>query len=129
MKDTTREWLEDAEYDIRSAEAMLKAGRYFYVVFMCNLAVEKMLKGAWVEIKGETPPKVHGLVYLTNRVFDKEELPDEVLALINDLDDKSVITRYPDGRKQIASTLTKEYSRTLREKTEGMFSWLKKRLT
>ena len=128
MKDITREWLEDAEYDIGSAKAMLKAGRYFYVVFMCHLAIEKMLKGAWVEIRKETPPKVHGLVYLAGKVFNKKDFPDDIFALINDMDDKNVITRYPDGRKQIASTLTKEYSKALLEKTEDMFLWLKKRL-
>lgn len=74
MDELTKEWLDDAEYDIGSAKAMLKAGRYFY------------------------------------------------------MDDKNVITRYPDGRKQIASALTKEYSKALLEKTEGMFSWLKKRI-
>lgn len=129
MEDTTKIWLDDADYDIKSAAAMLKAGRYFYVVFMCHLAIEKMLKAAWVENKKETPPKVHGLVFLSASVFAKEEIPDDVISLINDLDDKGVLTRYPDGRKKIASRLTDEYSAAVLKQTKDMHGWLKNRLT
>ena len=31
-------------YDLDTAKAMLKSERYLYVGFMCNLAIEKILK-------------------------------------------------------------------------------------
>ena len=30
------EWFRQAEYDMKTAEAMFKARRYIYVVFMCH---------------------------------------------------------------------------------------------
>ncbi len=33
-----------SEYDVETARHMLATGRYLYVVFMCHLALEKMLK-------------------------------------------------------------------------------------
>ena len=38
-------WLDAAEYDIVTAESMLNSGRYLYVVFMCQQALEKLAKG------------------------------------------------------------------------------------
>lgn len=33
-------WLERAEYDLDTAEAMITTARYIYAVFMCQQAVE-----------------------------------------------------------------------------------------
>lgn len=38
-------WEEIATYDLETAEAMLASGRYLYVVFMCQQAIEKLMKG------------------------------------------------------------------------------------
>jgi len=44
---------------------MLKTKRYIYVVFMCHLSLEKMLK-AHVEMEeNKFPPKIHDLVKLS----------------------------------------------------------------
>lgn len=50
-------WEDIAEYDLGTAEAMLLSGRYLYVVFMCQQAVEKLVKGLFVLHKGEEPPR------------------------------------------------------------------------
>jgi len=34
-------WLELAQYDLDTASAMFSTGRWFYVVFMCQQAIEK----------------------------------------------------------------------------------------
>jgi len=44
---TTDEWIKQSDYDLDTAEFMLEGGRYFYSVFMCHLAIEKMLKGIY----------------------------------------------------------------------------------
>jgi HEPN domain-containing protein len=44
MNRVFKNWEGTSNYDLRTAEAMYKAGRYLYVVFMCCLAIEKMLK-------------------------------------------------------------------------------------
>ncbi len=128
MKDIAREWLEDADYDIKSADAMLQAGRYFYVVFMCHLAVEKILKAVWIEEKDEVSPKVHGLVYLYEKLSIKGRLPEIFVALIDNLDDKNVITRYPEGRKRIAERLDEKVSDEILKRTKETLAWVRKRL-
>jgi len=49
-------------------------GRYIYVLFMCHLAVEKLLKALYESISGKVPPKTHNLIYLTKAV--NLELPE-----------------------------------------------------
>lgn len=52
MDDKIRYWVEIAEYDLATAEAMLETGRYFYVGFMCHQVIEKILKAHYQMIKG-----------------------------------------------------------------------------
>ena len=41
------EWLIQADYDIDTAEYMLRGARNVYAVFMYHLALEKALKGLY----------------------------------------------------------------------------------
>jgi HEPN domain-containing protein len=67
MRKETLNWIALAEYDIESASHMLNTGRYLYVVFLCHLALEKMLKAHVVESTHEFPPKTHDLIYLVKK--------------------------------------------------------------
>jgi HEPN domain-containing protein len=42
-----RYWLELAQYDLDTAHAMHTGGRWFYVAFMCQQAIEKITKGLY----------------------------------------------------------------------------------
>lgn len=65
MDSTVKNWIATSNYDLRTAEAMLKAGRYLYVVFMCHLSLEKMLKAILADtFPGSIPPKIHSLTSL-----------------------------------------------------------------
>ena len=37
-------WVDIAEYDLKTAEAMLATERYLYVGFMCRQTIERFLK-------------------------------------------------------------------------------------
>jgi HEPN domain-containing protein len=41
-------WLDIAQYDLETANAMFDSGRWLYVVFMCQQALEKLAKGLYV---------------------------------------------------------------------------------
>ena len=55
MDDVARQWAERAQYDLDTADAMFKAGRYLYVLFCCQQAVEKALKAVIVRGTGNCP--------------------------------------------------------------------------
>jgi HEPN domain-containing protein len=64
MRKDTLNWVALAEYDLETARHMLTTGRYLYVVFLCHLALEKMLKAHVSEITQVFPAKTHDLINL-----------------------------------------------------------------
>ncbi|MEW6185460.1 MAG: HEPN domain-containing protein [Thermodesulfobacteriota bacterium] len=48
-------WEEQARYDVDTARAMMESGRYLYVLFCCQQAVEKMLKALIAQRTNEFP--------------------------------------------------------------------------
>ncbi|MBI3353277.1 MAG: HEPN domain-containing protein [Nitrospirae bacterium] len=120
------EWFKQATYDIETAEAMFKTGRYIYTVFMCHLSVEKALKGLYTKYLKQTPTKTHNLLYLIEKI--KLEASEELYDFIFRLNRASVPTRYPDDLER----MKKEYSRKITEdvlkKSKETLKWLKTRL-
>ena len=67
MKKEVKNWIESAQYDLETAEQMLISGRYIYTIFMCHLAIGKILKAKVTEITRKVSPKTHNLRYLVKR--------------------------------------------------------------
>jgi HEPN domain-containing protein len=51
MREDTINWIALAEYDLETARHMLKTGRFLYVIFLCHLSLEKMLKAHVTEVR------------------------------------------------------------------------------
>jgi len=83
MRPETEAWVEDAEYDLQSAKVMLDSGRYFFVVFMCHLTIEKLLKSVIVERQGLEPPRMHNLFGLIARAGLRQYLPNVAASSTN----------------------------------------------
>ncbi len=96
---SVRNWIATAEYDLTTTEHMLNTGRYLYVVFMCQLAIEKMLK-AHVELhENKFPPRIHDLKKLVKRA--RLDVPSNLMSTISELNDSSVPTRIPRIFKEV----------------------------
>ena len=63
MEKIIKKWIERAEYDLGTAKAMLNSHRYLYVTFMCQQAIEKLLKAIIIQYGGEVL-RTHNLVRL-----------------------------------------------------------------
>jgi len=102
---------------------MLKTKRYIYVVFMCHLSLEKMLK-AHVELEeNKFPPKIHDLAKLAKRA--KLEIPNNLKSIILQLNKESIPTRYPEDLQRSLASYTKEYCSKILQETEQTLQWLK----
>jgi HEPN domain-containing protein len=65
-------WEDIAKYDLESAKAMYKSGRYLYVVFMCQQSIEKLIKGLHVLYTGEEPIRTHNIWVVFSAVFEND---------------------------------------------------------
>ena len=117
-------WIKSSNYDLKTSEHMFKTGRYIYVLFMCHLSVEKLLKGMYEAMFKKVPPKTHNLIYLTNTVAI--ELPEDHLETLESLNDLSIVTRYPEDIDAMIKSFKKNKVMTYLKKTKALIKWLKK---
>lgn len=94
MRPDTQNWIAMAEYDLETARHMLATGRFLYVVYMCHLALEKMLKAHVAEVTQSIPPKTHDLIFLVKK--SGLNLPQPYLEFIGKINNASVPIRYPE---------------------------------
>jgi HEPN domain-containing protein len=123
-KDTTN-WIALAEYDLETAYVMLEKGRYIYVIFLCHLSVEKMLKAHISEISQDYPPKTHDLIFLIKK--SGLELPQGLIEFIGKINTVSIPTRYPEDLQRILQEYPFFVAKSYLEQTEETLTWLKER--
>lgn len=99
-------WIESSDYDIKTADHMFATKRYVYVLFMCHLATEKMIKALYEATHGKIPPKTHNLVALLNTI--ELDIPEEQLETIESLNDISIVTRYPEDIRALVKAFKKD---------------------
>ena len=126
MKKEVKNWLESAEYDLETAEQMLNTGRYIYTIFMCHLAVEKILKAKVGEITAKLPPKTHNLRYLVK--LSSLEPSEEIFIFLSELSDVSIPTRYPEDFSNLRSSYDKKAAKMYLKKTKEAFEWIRQSL-
>ena len=124
MKKEVKNWLESAQYDLETAKQMLNTGRYIYTIFMCHLAIEKILKAKVQEITDKTPPKTHNLRYLVK--LSNIEPSEEILIFLSELSDVSIPTRYPEDFTELRNSYGKKAANNYYRKAEEAFKWIKK---
>ena len=119
-------WLDIAEYDLETAVAMQNSGRYLYTVFMCQQALEKLLKAIHIHQKGEEAPRTHNLL----RLLELLQLPQkpEHLQTMGQLNAYYIKGRYPVYKQKLSQMLDKKTSQTFLDETQEIFEWLKSRL-
>jgi HEPN domain-containing protein len=122
MSTAVESWIEQARYDLDTARAMLKSGRYLYVLFCCQQAVEKMLKAIIVRRTKDFPPRVHNLLRLAEIASIKMEPASE--DLLGELSGYYIQSRYPEEIESLAQAAESEIAQDALDKTEEVIEWL-----
>jgi HEPN domain-containing protein len=125
-EDKFQYWLSYAKDDMDSAEFMLKSGRWFYTVFMCQQAIEKLIKGLYLLYIDDNVPRLHDINGILDRFRDKlpGQLSDDQIGLFDTLSQFYLKSRYPDYTSSLISLITGEYARSIYEKSTEAYQWL-----
>lgn len=123
MRKDAENFISSAEYDLHTAVHMLNTCRYIYVIFMCHLSIEKMLKALAAEVTDKTPPKTHNLIYLTK--LAGIHFNDEHFEFIAKLNNASVVTRYPEDFEKLIEAYPENISADYLKNTMEIVEWLK----
>lgn len=122
-------WVRLSEYDLETAEAMLKTERFLYVGFMCHQAIEKIVKAHYQLVMNQMPPKTHNIIFLLEQTKGALSLSDEQKVFLEVLQPMNIEARYPDYQDRIFKSLNDEKCRELLRVTREMHIWIKERLS
>lgn len=115
-------WLERVRYDFDTAKAMYQTGRYLYVIFMGQQAIEKVLKAA-IEARGEEAPFEHNLRKLINTADLHKDVPEEWWPKIDFLSQYYLNARYKEDIPVLSKKITQEVAEEFFGFTKEMIEW------
>lgn len=129
MDNKVQYWIDLAEYDIETAEAMFETKRFLYVGFMCHQVIEKSLKGYYVFVKNEIPDKIHNLIRLAKQSGLYDLFSPDQKKTLDRLDPLNIEARYPKEKEKLLQALTKEKCQEIIIMTKELYQWIKLQLS
>ena len=129
MENNTKYWVELSDYDIITAEAMLKTKRYLYVGFMCHQTIEKIFKAFYTSLKNEPAPYSHSLSYLAKKGDFYENFSEEQKDFIDQIEPLNIEARYPSHKERLLKSLSENKCKEILENTITLQTWIKTKLS
>jgi HEPN domain-containing protein len=119
-------WRDIAQYDLETAKAMFKTGRWLYVVFMCQQAIEKICKGLYLLFINDDVPRTHDINSLVSKFEDKLQttIDEDMRLLFAKLSAFYLNNRYPEYKERLGKSLNKKETKDILDKSKEAFSWL-----
>ncbi|MBI5235253.1 MAG: HEPN domain-containing protein [Deltaproteobacteria bacterium] len=116
-------WLMSSQDNHETAYAMLKAGRYNFAMFMCQQAVEALLKAVFIIQKNDRPEYIHKLPRLVE--LTGIDVPKAIDKKILKIDAHYIKARYKEDRfnKKIYN---KRNAARLFKDTQDVIAWFTK---
>jgi HEPN domain-containing protein len=121
-------WVDIADYDLKTAKAMLDTMRYLYVGFMCHQVIEKILKALYTKLKNDTPPYTHNLNKLADLCGLFNELNKKQLTFLDFMNPMNIQARYPSYKDKVYKSLNKKIVLKIFNNTKEFVKWVKKKL-
>jgi len=128
MDEKVKYWIELSDYDLETAEAMLKSRRFLYVGFMCHQTIEKAFKAYFTVLKSDVAPYSHSLSYLAKKGEFYELFSEEQKDFIDQIEPLNIEARYPSHKERLLKSLTESKCIEIIEKTKEIQEWIKEKL-
>lgn len=122
-------WLDIADYDLETAEAMYRTQRWLYVAFMCHQVIEKTIKAYWSLQRDDTPPYVHNHMRLADGCGLYEQMSEEQKSFLEIITNYNIEARYPEDKAELARALRPEVCRSMIDNTKHLQQWIKDKLS
>ncbi len=125
----SKDWLKQAEFDLKTAKALITNESYSWVCFIAHQAAEKGLK-ALLEFK-DTPTWGHDLLDLVDVLNSLVIISDPVMEACARLNLYYIPTRYPDAFSSgaPAEKFTLLQAKNALKDTEEVLSFVKRKIT
>lgn len=120
MDEAIEYWLKSSRDDLDTAKKLFSLKKYNHALFFLHLALEKIIKGAYLSKKNEAPPLVHDLVLLAEKAeIESSQIEKEELVEISTF---NIAARYDDYKLKFYKKATKDYTEKWFKKGEELFN-------
>jgi len=119
-------WLDIAEYDLATAQAMFDSGRWLYVTFMCQQAIEKLCKGLYNLYIDDNLPRIHNIRSIIRKYADllPMQVTDEQYIFFDKLTAFYLEGRYPEHTQKLSELVYEPEARDILARAKEEFAWL-----
>ena len=127
MNEVSQYWMDEADEAFTILQHLFEKGDYSYALFFGHLAVEKLLKAAYIlHAKGHAPP-IHNLLRLA-RMAGISLSPErrEQLVIITSF---NIEARYPDLKRSFRNKCTREFTVEQVNGIQDVMKWLREIMT
>ncbi len=115
-------WIERSQYDLDTAKIMLETGRYLYVAYMCQQAVEKILK-AIIARQGKENFPIHNLNRLAEIAMLRKDLSSDQFNFLAELTPYHIEARYGDYKESLFEIINITEAKRVYQKTLEIHQW------
>ena len=128
QNEVVKNWIALAEYDLKTAQAMLESKRYLYVLFMSQQCIEKILKAIYVSSFGKSPPYTHNIVKLIAELELTDELTESQQDILTEINSYYIETRYTEDILKLSKSITHKKAEKLLKDVKDIYRWLKRKI-
>jgi len=126
----------NTKYDLESARVMMNGGRYMYVAFMSQQAIEKITKGIYTLYTDNEAPMIHNIWNIFKQLkkqvkievyLNREEFENNLLKYKNffvELLTYYISGRYPSFKEKISASIDINRAKNVLNNTEEAFIWI-----
>ena len=125
--EVSKYWLDEAEEALTIVDHLFEKGDYSYALFFGHLAIEKLLKAAYVLHNKEHAPPIHSLPRLA-RMAGISLSPEKREQLVQ-ITSFNIEARYPDLKRSFRNKCTREFATQQIEGVQDVMKWLRQKMT
>ncbi len=105
---------------------MAASGRWPYVVFMCQQAIEKLVKGLYILYVDDNVPRLHNINTLIRKFEAKlpKAVTEEYRELFEDLTVYYLNARYTEYKQNLSARMDEKTAGRFLKRTKEAFAWL-----
>lgn len=125
MKEEIKNLIEQAEKDFEVAKKNFNIEEYYISAFLCQQAIEKILKAYFAIKNRKSAGATHSLIYLAKET----QIPKDFYDFLGSLTPEFITTRYPDVAGDAPYKLYhKEKVEVYLNKSEELIKWTKNQI-
>ena len=125
-KDVLKYWIESYENDFSEMEHLFEKGDYSWSLFIGHLVIEKLLKSLYIQNVDITPPFIHDLVRLSEKVG--LSLTEDQKDILDTISTFNLRVRYDDYKLSFYRKCTKAFTEQWIRHIKELREWIKDKL-